>query len=68
MTISPSSMNPKDNMKSREVYCSKCKEYWFSKETNPNCELCGEVAITVVHSMFDKTKITGNDGLVKSNS
>lgn len=48
----------------REVWCPSCKKYSWTIDASPVCEDCfGKPLITVVYSIVDNTRITGNDEL-----
>jgi hypothetical protein len=68
MTISPSSSNPEDNMKNREVYCRTCKTFQYSRYAHPTCQECGNYMITVIYSLIDGKRLTGNDELASGNN
>ncbi len=64
---SPSSVG--HNIKPREVWCPKCKKTIVSDEPQPTCEDCfGQTMYTVVYSLIDGKRITGNDELGSTSS
>lgn len=64
-TMSPSDKTEKWNHKTREVYCGHCKYYIITKDIPAICEVCSSPMITVIYSIIDGSRITGNNELVK---
>jgi hypothetical protein len=53
----------------REVWCPSCKEYSWTIEASPVCGDCfGKPLITVVYSLIDSSRITGNNELGSGSS
>lgn len=67
MTISPSSMGPEHNMKPREVYCPRCKKVTISGDMAPICAECGTHQITVIKSVLDGKRFTGDELVTRDN-
>lgn len=47
----------------REVYCSNCRIYSFSDNSNPKCYTCQSNLITVVRDIISGQRVTGNHGI-----
>lgn len=57
------------NLKPREVWCPKCKQYNINSDANPVCVDCfGQPLITVVYSMIDGKRLTGENELGSTGS
>ena len=57
------------NLKPREVWCPNCKKTIKTDEPAPTCDDCfGKPMITVLYSILDGKRITGNDELGPTSS
>lgn len=46
------------NMKEREVFCPKCKQYTRTNQPNPKCLTCGYKLFTVLYSLLTGERLT----------
>src|SRR5215510_12779901 len=57
--------NPLLHSPMREVWCPRCKTYGMTDLVAPECGACGATCITVLYSIMDGTRLTGNDELAQ---